>query len=249
MTEADWDRCTDPQIMLTWLRQGGKLSDRKARLFAGVCCRRVWRLLTDERSRGAVETLERYADGQVQVNELTLAAVAAEDVLGEKGNDQEPAADVALNAVFADLTDANSRREPENQHLPLDPISNAQDAAYAAKYANCPGTPGRADAQLAAVAAEEEVQSHLLRCEVGDPFVSSTGIACSRQSASILAIAQAAYDNRLLPSGHLDPDFLAALAEALEEAGCQDAELLGHLRGPGPHARGCWAMDRLLGWN
>jgi hypothetical protein len=39
----------------------------------------------------------------------------------------------------------------------------------------------------------------------------------------------------------------AVLADALEEAGCDDADLLGHLRGPGPHAHGCWALDLLLG--
>ena len=36
---------------------------------------------------------------------------------------------------------------------------------------------------------------------------------------------------------------LPILADALEEAGCTDAGLLGHLRGPGPHVRGCWALD------
>ena len=42
-------------------------------------------------------------------------------------------------------------------------------------------------------------------------------------------------------------DRLPILADALEEAGCDDAELLAHLRGPGPHARGCWPLDTLLG--
>jgi hypothetical protein len=37
------------------------------------------------------------------------------------------------------------------------------------------------------------------------------------------------------------------LADALEEAGCADAEILTHLRGPGPHVRGCWALDLVLG--
>jgi len=40
---------------------------------------------------------------------------------------------------------------------------------------------------------------------------------------------------------------LPVLADALEEAGCTDADLLGHLRGPGPHVRGCWVLDLLLG--
>jgi hypothetical protein len=57
-------------------------------------------------------------------------------------------------------------------------------------------------------------------------------------------LAQVAYDERNLPSWELDP---ARLADALEEAGCADADILSHLRGPGPHVRGCWAVDLLLG--
>jgi hypothetical protein len=44
----------------------------------------------------------------------------------------------------------------------------------------------------------------------------------------------------------LDTTRQAILADALEEAGCDQAGWLGHLRGPGPHARGCWKADRLL---
>jgi hypothetical protein len=42
-------------------------------------------------------------------------------------------------------------------------------------------------------------------------------------------------------------DELGVLADALEDAGCDDAEILSHLRGPGPHVRGCWALDLILG--
>jgi hypothetical protein len=59
-------------------------------------------------------------------------------------------------------------------------------------------------------------------------------------------LARAAYEERQLPSGHLDPGHLAVLADAVEEAGCTDAELVGHLRSPGPHVRGCWAVDLVL---
>jgi hypothetical protein len=66
-------------------------------------------------------------------------------------------------------------------------------------------------------------------------------------TSSVLDIAQAAYDQRILPAGHLDPARLGVLADALEEAGCTDEEMLGHLRGPGPHVRGCFAVDLVLG--
>jgi hypothetical protein len=53
-------------------------------------------------------------------------------------------------------------------------------------------------------------------------------------------LAQAVYDKRAF-------ERLPDLADALEEAGCTDAEVLGHLRGPGPHVLGCWLVDLLLG--
>jgi hypothetical protein len=62
----------------------------------------------------------------------------------------------------------------------------------------------------------------------------------------VLALAQTAYDDRLLPAGTRDPDRLAILADALEDAGCDNAEILSHLRGSGPHVRGCWVVDLLL---
>jgi hypothetical protein len=50
-----------------------------------------------------------------------------------------------------------------------------------------------------------------------------------------------------LSEGTFEPVRLYLFADALEEAGCSDAELLGHLRGPGPHVRGCWAVVLVLG--
>jgi hypothetical protein len=64
---------------------------------------------------------------------------------------------------------------------------------------------------------------------------------------AVLKLAQAAYDDRLLPSGLLDNTRLAVLADALEEAGCGDAEILAHCRGGGEHVRGCWPVDLVLG--
>src|SRR4051812_37932772 len=72
MTEADWDACADPTPMLAFLR--GKASDRRLRLFAVACCRRIWHLLRDDRSRHGLETLEQSCDGVISPENLTLAA-------------------------------------------------------------------------------------------------------------------------------------------------------------------------------
>jgi hypothetical protein len=52
-------------------------------------------------------------------------------------------------------------------------------------------------------------------------------------------LVQGLYDERAF-------DHLPILADALEEAGCTNADILNHLRGPGPHVRGCWVVDLLL---
>ena len=99
-------------------------------------------------------------------------------------------------------------------------------------------------------ATERIEQTRILRDIVGNPFRSAVVVdrAWLTWRGSVAAqLALAAYEERRLPEGTLDPARLAVLADALEDAGCTDAALLGHLRGPGPHVRGCWAVDLVLG--
>jgi hypothetical protein len=97
--------------------------------------------------------------------------------------------------------------------------------------------------------AEAAVHVRLLREVLGNPFRPATieKSWLKWRDSTIPNLAQAAYDDRELPSGHLKADKLAILADALEEAGCTNADILRHLRGPGPHVRGCWVVDLLLG--
>ena len=67
-------------------------------------------------------------------------------------------------------------------------------------------------------------------------------------NGTVAKLATAIYEERELPSGALDNGRLCILADALEESGCHDAEILTHCRGlRSVHVRGCWVVDLLLG--
>jgi hypothetical protein len=93
---------------------------------------------------------------------------------------------------------------------------------------------------------ERRVQCGLVRETFGNPF-RPVAVKPAWQAPQVVALAQAAYDERELPAGHLVPGRLAVLADALDDAGGTNSDILDHLRGPGPHVRGCWVIDLVLG--
>ena len=72
MTEREWLTCTDPEAMLGYLFNVTS-QEREQTLYACACCRSIWHLLTDPRSRQAVEVAERFAEGQATAEELSAA--------------------------------------------------------------------------------------------------------------------------------------------------------------------------------
>jgi hypothetical protein len=219
--------------MLEWLVEQGRLSDRKARLFAVACCRSIWPLVTGLRSRRVVYTAERYADGLPGVTDLAAAA--------------KDAADVCVDAEPAD----GSRAAAYAAAFSLDQdamlaASGAATAAQVAVAARSTSVESPAHTWESAAAVEQAGQVTLVRCIFGVP---SRRIECNPSwlTAGVVTLARKAYENRLQVNGQLDPGRLAALVKGLVKAGCTDAELLEHLRGPGPHWRGCHALDLVLG--
>jgi hypothetical protein len=223
MTEAEWLACTDPQVMLAYLR--GRASERRLRLFAVSCCREIWNLFTDERIKQAVEAAERFSDGLMTADGMEKASFEAEDASNEayhRGNG------ILCSAGGAAILSAQGVGVPNLHDSMPSIIVNVVEAAE--------------EAGLKTRALMLSEIEKLLRDHLGNPFrpVALDPSWLAWNAGIVPRMAQAIYDDRAF-------DRLPILADALEEAGCTNADILAHCRSEVPHVRGCWAVDLLLG--
>jgi hypothetical protein len=226
MTEAEWLASQDPGPMLVFL--GRKADSRKLRLFAVACVRRLSRLLDDERSRRALDVAEQFADrgkkgppSRKELRQTELEAWRVGHALnGGPDSARYNAAEAATEAAAYNAVGA-ARRSAEHITLGVFPV------------------PGLRQTE------ERAAQASLLLCVFGNPWRPTTPDPAWLTPA-VTSLAAAAYNERTLPAATLEVARLAVLADALEEAGCTEQALLDHLRLPGPHVRGCWAVDLLL---
>jgi hypothetical protein len=259
MTEKQWLACTDPDKMLAFLK--GKASDRKLRLFAVACVRRVGHLLIERRSLEAVDLAEQFAEGRSVKTDLTNKRKQLND--GVKGGGTARFVTVARKSALS-----AGWKEPKagavaqawswawsasRELLRVDTAQAALETAVPAAIAaawDVLMSLQEIKMLKAAKAAERKVQATLLRDIIGPlPFreVRMGPVWLTWNGSTVEHLAEEVYEGRELPVGTLDATRLAVLADALEEAGCADQNVLDHLRGPGPHARGCWAVDLVLG--
>jgi hypothetical protein len=229
MTEGDWVACVDPWRMLDLLQ--GKASDRKYRLFAVACCRRIAHLLVDERSRAALEICEQFADGFASMEAMLAASSAASAVYDEANDDSEGAESAALAVAGACWT------RPEKMESSLiDVVDNAIGVApHFVPWKN-------------AKEIERRRICRLFRDIFGYPFCPADIRPhwLVWNDRTIPKLAEASYEHRTMPEGTLHNAELGLLADALEDVGADQA-LFEHLRQVGPHFRGCHVLDAILG--
>jgi hypothetical protein len=220
MTEAEWLAANDPRPMLELLE--GRASDRKLRLLACACARRLSACVSDDGAMGVILVSERYADGLVGDAELKSARAAAISAI--KYHDGEISGSYAMNCVYA---------------LP----------AYSARHAASAGLQFAAQAQAILDApdddyrerdpAESAAQARIVSDVFGNPFRPVEFDAAWR-TTDVRLLAEGIYEERAF-------DRMPILADALQDADCDSDDILDHLRDANAtHVRGCWALDLVL---
>lgn len=226
ITDTLWLTCSDrffPHAMFRWLCSRGvprsKKGRRQLRLFAYASCTLITYLL-DPKHRNMMAAVEQGIEGgwkQEEVDKWMPRAVNT----GEQVGYTRRAAAGAVQALAR-------RSTVDCVQLVMRKVVDA--------YARNDTTPGAIDHQRDAVA--EAYFCALFRDIFGNPFHPIELLTASKNS-TVGNLAQAIYADRAF-------DLLPILADALEDAGCHNTEILAHCRGPGPHVRGCWVVDLIL---
>jgi hypothetical protein len=264
MTEEEWLHCRKAEDMVHHLvseritfrtRWHGerhiprfKVSERQWRLFYCACVFRIEDLIPVAEARQCVVVAERYAEGLVGKQELEEAIALSFAACSEFRGDWPFVQREWINAVSrvhrcseggggSACLAAAVRARALMTVLPLALTRQPQERLPRENR------PPLMERLRAVQSAERAVQADLLRDIVDNPFKSRPSVDPDWQrwhDGLIPAMAQKIHDERRFED-------LPVLADMLEEAGCDNEAILTHCRGPGPHVRGCWLVDLLLG--
>jgi hypothetical protein len=243
--EETWLTGNAPEALLRGSLAGleedqGIRFERKLRLFGVACVRRLSHLFKDERTCHWLDALDEHIEGLISDEEqdrLGNPVIDPPNADNYQGDDPETS---QVGCAWEALCSAS---EKHPRPFDANTVSGwAIDATYPESRPFDPMDRRRALHNKQ----EGEVHSAILREIFNNPFRPIT-INPAWLTPTVNNLATVAYEEHALPSGELDTARLSVLADALEEAGCTDTDILGHLRSPGPHVRGCWAVDLLLG--
>jgi hypothetical protein len=220
MTEEEWLRSQDPDPMWRLLEVVDPSPSllRKSRLLACAFARLIWEI-HDEQGKQIIESMERYADGDESLEDFR---VVMGDYYDRVEDEPDPRRQAAGNCVLG--------------------LSTARHENYPLRFAV---TQGRL--ALSARQQSDEVwkSNHVpeicitIRDIFGNPF-RPVVLESSLRTESVVSLARAMYESRNFSD-------IKVVAETLQNAGCDNQELLDHCRGSVSHIRGCWVVDLLLG--
>jgi hypothetical protein len=242
MTESEWLACDDPTPMLRFLEP--TVSDRKLHLYAIASCRRIAPLLPIPASLQGVDVLEQFVEGKATAEEV-----------GRINWDVEGA---AFTFDYHDRTGATEQVESWAREVERMPGPVPADLVGDPKLAGRGGiriltsAAYFVDARVSTSPWERRVRKHpemlgrdfqsasIVREVFGNPFRPVAPEPAWRTS-TVVALANQMYESR-------DFSPMPILADSLQDAGCDNADMLDHCRDPNAtHVRGCWGVDLVLG--
>jgi hypothetical protein len=241
VTEQEW--LTSGDWLKLWFHSSEVelRTERKTRLFAVAACRRFWHRLVDPRCRRAVEVCEAYADGRATAKELREACDGARfdngpPVAGQKTAVCSAAAGATHWICYAEYKVGRATEAAPYVHgyealiaagLMDENDQNGPDAAAQAVYHE-------------GLAKGKRIQADILREVIGNPF-RPVALDPSWKTNTVLTLAKQMYESR-------DFGAMPILADALQDAGCDNDDILNHCRDPQQvHVRGCWVVDLVRG--
>jgi hypothetical protein len=264
MTEVDWIESSNPHQMMHFV--DGEVIDRKLRLFACACCRRIWDLIESELHRRVVELAERFADGSGRVIEWEKGegkgrhqsfrkmlrqpdegkeTVEREDMLRELEQNRDALTEEARLCRYHQV----SPEMTAEWTLQLNCRMSSAVADFASRVRAAPRPfwkqpfhdPTRIGKEIFERRLQEEMreQAIILRDIIGNPFRLVT-IDQTWQTPRVVMLAQNIYQERAF-------HFMPTLGDALKEAGCDNDVILAHCLSRSEHVLGCWVVDALRG--
>jgi hypothetical protein len=248
MDEADWLTATDADKMLKQLPKLKRpLSPRKLRLFCVGCARQIFDVM-EEMCRRAVELAEKYADGEASLDEMTAARNVGMrrnrsrfDIFGVIRAQKNPEGmrDYNFAKWSWEATEATTRPAKPVPGKVIQGVKMLLMILGKESLSAPPGAVAVSMRDLMRGLTDSPTLSAILRDVAGNPFRPAV-LEPAWQTANAVALAQTIYQQRAF-------DRLPILADALEEAGCTQTAMLEHCRTSGPHVRGCWVLDLVLG--
>ena len=244
MTEAEWLDGAYPQAMARLVRHRGP---RKLRLVFAALLARVRPLYAGSLCPkqpncgcGAgwppEPALVDLADGVARKRELALAVSAGRLAVPRPDALRDPTAAAYLTRAFRRSCGQAFAREPAETAAYVVGGLDSLEVSWALVRRDPP----------AGVERHDEVRTEVRRALArvfhdvfGNPF-RPVEFDARWRSADAVGLARGIYDGGAF-------DRLPLLADALMDAGCADDQVIGHCRGDGPHVRGCWVVDLVLG--
>jgi hypothetical protein len=230
MTEAEWLTSEDPWDLLRsqlneFRANRRKTGRRKLRLFGCASCRAIGNSLSDPRVLVAIDRVERFADGEVDT--LTTPDI-------EEGTHQ----------AWLDRLKMPVPPGMVQTQMPEYRVASAAGSLLKNDVVRCAHAVLRTyvivdDADRRKWSNPLQEMCHLIRDIFGNPFRPATLDPAWRTDTAV-TLAKQMYESREFGA-------MPILADALQDAGSDSEDVLDHCRGPGPHVRGCWVVDLVLG--